>query len=153
MFFFFVNYITILSNLQFIEHYVRGGSTILALIDKICPLYIIAIALDCCLLMLILSLSTGDWEQAYSRKDKKNKKKEEETPSKKSKKTPKKADLINEAKQKEQEKLEIKDLKEIENKESKEEKEVILTPISDDEIDKEKESQKEEEIKVRSYLM
>ncbi|XP_011143365.1 cilia- and flagella-associated protein 251 isoform X3 [Harpegnathos saltator] len=88
----------------------------------------------------------GDWEQAYSRKDKKNKKKEEETPSKKSKKTPKKADLINEAKQKEQEKLEIKDLKEAENKELKEEKEVILTPISDEEIGKEKELEKEEQI-------
>ncbi|XP_029168863.1 DNA ligase 1-like [Nylanderia fulva] len=94
----------------------------------------------------------GDWEQAYSRKDKKNKKKEEESPSKKNKKISKKADLINEAKQKEQEKPEIKDktAKETENKElkEKEKKEVILTPISDVEIDKAKELDKEEQNKV-----
>ncbi|GAB1859095.1 hypothetical protein CAJAP_00089 [Camponotus japonicus] len=94
----------------------------------------------------------GDWEQAYSRKDKKNKKKEEESPSKKNKKVSKKADLINEAKQKEQEKPEIKDkiAKETENKElkEKEKKEVILTPISDAEIDKPKEVDKEEQNKV-----
>lgn len=54
---------------------------------------------------------------------------------------------INEAKQKEQEKLEIKDFKEAEDNESKE-KEVILTPISDEETGKEKEPQKEEQIKV-----
>ncbi|KAG7210557.1 hypothetical protein KM043_012077 [Ampulex compressa] len=93
----------------------------------------------------------GDWEQAYSRKDKKNKKKEEESPSKKSKKAAKKADLINEAvaTQKEQEKPEIKDkvAKETENKELKEKdkKEVVLTPISDEEGTKEKELPKEEE--------
>ncbi|XP_029676858.1 DNA ligase 1-like isoform X1 [Formica exsecta] len=94
----------------------------------------------------------GDWEQAYSRKDKKNKKKEEESPSKKNKKISKKADLINEAKQKEQEKPEIKDktAKETENKElkEKEKKEVILTPISDEEIGKTKEIDKEEQNKV-----
>lgn len=97
---------------------------------------------------------TGDWEQAYSRKDKKNKKKEEESPSKKNKKTSKKADLINE-KQKEQDKLEVKDktAKETENKElkEKEKKEVILTSISDDGISKAKEPQKEEQSKVSSF--
>ncbi|XP_050450646.1 DNA ligase 1-like isoform X2 [Cataglyphis hispanica] len=96
----------------------------------------------------------GDWEQAYSRKDKKNKKKEEESPSKKNKKISKKADIINEAKQKEQEKPEIKDkiAKETENKElkEKEKKDVILTPISDEEISKTKEIlvDKEEQDKV-----
>lgn len=99
---------------------------------------------------------TGDWEQAYSRKDKKNKKKEEESPSKKNKKISKKADLINEAKQKEQEKPEIKDktVKETENKElkEKEKKEVILTPISDGEIGKAKEMDKEEQNKVYLHL-
>lgn len=94
----------------------------------------------------------GDWEQAYSRKDKKNKKKEEESPLKKNKKIPKKADLINEAKQKEQEAPEIKDktVKETENKElkEKEKKEVILTPISNEEISTAKELQKEEQNKV-----
>ncbi|XP_012218353.1 nucleolar protein 58-like [Linepithema humile] len=94
----------------------------------------------------------GDWEQAYSRKDKKNKKKEEESPLKKNKKTPKKADLINEAKQKEQETPEIKDktVKETENKElkEKEKKEVILTPISNEEISTAKELQKEEQNKA-----
>lgn len=106
-------------------------------------------------------LSIGDWEQAYSRKDKKNKKKEEESPSKKNKKVPKKADLINEAKQKEQDKPEIKDkiAKETENKElqEKEKKEVILTPISflhlSEEISKAKEVQKEEQTKVYLYFM
>ncbi|XP_012535722.1 protein PXR1 [Monomorium pharaonis] len=92
----------------------------------------------------------GDWEQAYSRKDKKNKKKEEESPSKKNKKTSKKTDLINEAKQKEQEKPEVKDkiAKETENKElkEKEKKEVVLTSISNEEISKE--SLKEEQSKV-----
>lgn len=97
----------------------------------------------------------GDWEPAYSRKDKKNKKKEDESPSKKNKKTAKKTDLINEviAKQKDQEKVEIKDkvAKETENKElkEKEKKEVILTPISDEnittEIEKEKILKEEEE--------
>lgn len=129
-------------------------SALLAWIDKTCPLH--AITLNCYLSVLILSLLIGDWEQAYSRKDKKNKKKEEETPSKKSKKAPKKADLINEAKQKEQEKMEIKDLKDLketENKELKEEKEVILTPVSDEEIVKEEEPQKEEhQVKVPLYL-
>ncbi|XP_076634730.1 uncharacterized protein LOC143348429 [Colletes latitarsis] len=92
----------------------------------------------------------GDWEQAYSRKEKKNKKKEEESPSKKSKKTAKKADLINEAvaKQKDPEKVEIKDkvAKETENKELKEKdtKEIILVPISNEEI-KEKDK---DEVKV-----
>lgn len=99
---------------------------------------------------------TGDWEQAYSRKDKKHKKKEEESPSKKNKKISKKADLINEAKQKEQEKPEIKDkiAKETENKElkEKEKKEVILTPISDIEIDKAKEIDKEEQNKVYLHV-
>ncbi|XP_011707562.1 PREDICTED: DNA ligase 1-like [Wasmannia auropunctata] len=94
----------------------------------------------------------GDWEQAYSRKDKKNKKKEEESPSKKNKKASKKADLINEAKQKEQEKPEVKDkiAKETENKElkEKEKKEVILTSISDEEIGKAKEPPKEEQSKI-----
>ncbi|XP_071579293.1 uncharacterized protein [Temnothorax nylanderi] len=94
----------------------------------------------------------GDWEQAYSRKDKKNKKKEEESPSKKNKKTSKKADLINEAKQKEQDKPEVKDkiAKETENKElkEKEKKEVILTSSSDEEIAEAKEPQKEEQSKV-----
>ncbi|XP_020290224.1 DNA ligase 1-like isoform X2 [Pseudomyrmex gracilis] len=94
----------------------------------------------------------GDWEQAYSRKDKKNKKKEEESPSKKNKKTPKKTDLINEAKQKEQEKPEIKDkiAKETENKElkEKEKKEVILTSISDEKTEKGKVQQKDEQNKV-----
>lgn len=91
----------------------------------------------------------GDWEQAYSRKDKKNKKKEEESPLKKNKKTPKKADLINEAKQKEQE-IKDKTVKETENKElkEKEKKEVILTPISNEEISTAKELQKEEQNKV-----
>ncbi|XP_043599615.1 nucleolar protein 58-like [Bombus pyrosoma] len=95
----------------------------------------------------------GDWEQAYSRKDKKNKKKEEESPSKKNKKNAKKADLINEevTKQKVSEKTEIKDkvIKETENKElkEKEKKDVILTPISNEEISKEKEQQKEEQTK------
>lgn len=100
----------------------------------------------------IIILITGDWEQAYSRKDKKNKKKEEESPSKKNKKSSKKTDLINEAKQKEQEKPEVKDkiAKETENKElkEKEKKEVILTSISDEGIDKAKEPQKEEPSKV-----
>lgn len=101
---------------------------------------------------------TGDWEQAYSRKDKKNKKKEEESPSKKNKKaSSKKTDLINVAKQKEQEKLEVKDktAKETENKELKEKgkKEVVLTSISDEEIGKAKESQKEEQSKVYFYYI
>lgn len=99
----------------------------------------------------------GDWEQAYSRKDKKNKKKEEESPSKKNKKASKKADLINEAKQKEQEKPEVKDktAKETENKElkEKEKKEVILTSISDEEITKAEEPQKEEQGKVYLYFI
>lgn len=71
---------------------------------------------------------------------------------KKNKKTSKKADLINEAKQKEQDKPEVKDktAKETENKElkEKEKKEVILTSISNKEIGKVKESQKEEQSKV-----
>lgn len=93
----------------------------------------------------------GDWEQAYSRKDKKNKKKEEESPSKKNKKNVKKADLINEvvAKQKEPEKIEIKDkvAKETENNElkEKEKQDVVLIPISNEEIVKETEDQKIEE--------
>ncbi|KAL0123219.1 hypothetical protein PUN28_007670 [Cardiocondyla obscurior] len=94
----------------------------------------------------------GDWEQAYSRKDKKNKKKEEESPSKKNKKSSKKTDLINEAHQKGQDKPEIKDkiAKETENKElkEKEKKEVILTSISNEEIGKAKELQKEDQSKV-----
>ncbi|OAD56693.1 Nuclear envelope phosphatase-regulatory subunit 1 like protein, partial [Eufriesea mexicana] len=96
----------------------------------------------------------GDWEQAYSRKDKKNKKKEEESPSKKNKKSTKKVDLINEevTKSKVSEKVEIKDkiAKETENKELKEKdkKDVILTPISNELINKEKEHQKEEQTKV-----
>ncbi|XP_076233641.1 uncharacterized protein LOC143178725 [Calliopsis andreniformis] len=96
----------------------------------------------------------GDWEQAYSRKDKKNKKKEEESPSKKTKKAVKKADLINEAvaKQRESEKIEIKDklAKETENKElkEKEKKDVILVPISSEEVIKEKEHEKEAQPKV-----
>jgi uncharacterized protein YegL len=60
--------------------------------------------------------------------------------------------LINEAKQKEQEKPEIKDktAKETENKElkEKEKKEVILASISNEEINKVNEVQKEEENKV-----
>ncbi|XP_066598976.1 uncharacterized protein AH6.3-like [Prorops nasuta] len=96
-----------------------------------------------------LDFDEGDWEQAYSRKDKKNKKKEEESPSKKNKKSTKKADIINEAaKQKDQEKPEIKDktAKETENKELKEKdkKEIVLTPILNEELTKEKYSQKEE---------
>ncbi|XP_076679909.1 uncharacterized protein LOC143375059 [Andrena cerasifolii] len=94
----------------------------------------------------------GDWEQAYSRKDKKNKKKEEESPSKKAKKTVKKADLINEAvaKQRDSEKIEIKDkvAKETENKElqEKDKKDVICVPDSNEEaITEEKELEKEEE--------
>ncbi|KAK0087994.1 hypothetical protein PV325_013543 [Microctonus aethiopoides] len=74
----------------------------------------------------------GDWEQAYSRKDKK-KKKEEETP-KKTKKS-KKNDLISDVgKNKDQDKNEIKDkvAKETENKELKEknQKDIILEPVN-----------------------
>ncbi|PBC30055.1 Transmembrane protein [Apis cerana cerana] len=100
-----------------------------------------------------IDFDEGDWEQAYSKKDKKNKKKEEESPSKKNKKNTKKIDLINEEviKQKVSEKVEIKDkiIKETENKELKEKdkKDVILTPISNEEISKEKEQQKEEQSK------
>lgn len=94
----------------------------------------------------------GDWEQAYSRKDKKNKKKEEDTPSKKSKKNAKKAELINEVavKEKDQEKPEIKDkvAKETENKELKEKdnKDVVLTPIISDNLETEKKVEKKAEI-------
>lgn len=100
--------------------------------------------------------NVGNWEQAYSRKDKKNKKKEEESPSKKNKKTSKKADLINEAKQKEEEKSEIKDktAKETENKELRENEktDIILTPTPDEEIGKTKEIQKQQPSKVDFYI-
>lgn len=96
----------------------------------------------------------GDWEQAYSRKDKKNKKKEEDTPSKKSKKTAKKTELINDVsvkdKDKDQEKPEIKDkvAKETENKELKEKdnKDVVLTPIISDNLETEKKVEKKADI-------
>ncbi|XP_015435229.1 PREDICTED: LOW QUALITY PROTEIN: DNA ligase 1-like [Dufourea novaeangliae] len=99
----------------------------------------------------VIVRNVGDWEQAYSRKDKKNKKKEEESPSKKNKKNVKKTDLINEvvAKQKDSEKIEVedKDVKETENKEikEKEEKDIVLIPISNEEITKEIVNQQEEE--------
>lgn len=78
------------------------------------------------------NIFVGDWEQAYSRKDKK-KKKEEETP-KKTKKS-KKNDLISDVgKNKDQDKNEIKDkvAKETENKELKEknQKDIILEPVN-----------------------
>ncbi|CAK9822966.1 hypothetical protein ANTRET_LOCUS1394 [Anthophora retusa] len=98
-----------------------------------------------------IDFDEGDWEQAYSRKDKKNKKKEEESPSKKNKKNIKKADLINQevAKQKMSEKVEIKDkvIKETENNElkGKDKNDVIFTVIFNEEITKEKEIHKEEE--------
>lgn len=96
----------------------------------------------------------GDWEPAYSRKDKKNKKKEEDTPSKKSKKTAKKTDLITEVavkdKDNDQEKTEIKDkvAKETENKELKEKdnKEVVLTPIINDNVEEEKVVEKKSKV-------
>ncbi|XP_012271744.1 uncharacterized protein PF11_0207 [Orussus abietinus] len=94
----------------------------------------------------------GDWEQAYSRKDKKNKKKEEDTPSKKSKKSSKKAEIVDDGliKEKEFEKVEIKDkvAKETENKELKEKdkKEVVLTPIIDGNSSKEEEPEVKDEL-------
>ncbi|KAG8038884.1 hypothetical protein G9C98_003191 [Cotesia typhae] len=79
-----------------------------------------------------IDFDDGDWEQAYSRKDKK-KKKEEESP-KKIKKS-KKSELVTDDKNIESEKVEIKDkvAKETENKELKEkvQKDVVLEPIDD----------------------
>lgn len=92
----------------------------------------------------------GDWVEAYSRKDKKNKKKEEELPAKK-KKSEKKYQLITTpaAKEKDLEKPEIKDkvAKETENNELKEKnkKDIILTPISNDEMPKETAVEEKEE--------
>ncbi|XP_057341563.1 uncharacterized protein DDB_G0286299-like [Microplitis mediator] len=96
----------------------------------------------------------GDWEQAYSKKDKR-KKKEEESP-KKSKKS-KKNELVDEVgKDNEPEKVEIKDkvAKETENKELKEkdQKDVILEPVDnilaveDEQVEPKEEVKKVEKI-------
>lgn len=93
---------------------------------------------------------SGDWKEAYSKKDKRNKKKEEDTPSKKTKKSAKKAELISEVAAKDQEKHEIKDkvAKETENKELKEKdnKEVVLTPIINDAVEVEEVVEKKVEV-------
>lgn len=87
----------------------------------------------------------GDWEQAYSRKDKK-KKKEDDTP-KKSKKS-KKSDIINDTKD---EKIEIKDkiAKETQNKELKEKNqmEIILEPVNNEIVSEPEVADTKEEIK------
>lgn len=80
----------------------------------------------------------GDWEPAYSRKEKKNKKKDDEAPPKRSKKEGKKtAELISgvNRNEKEQGKPEVKDkvAKDTENKELKEKdkKESVLAAVAD----------------------
>lgn len=101
------------------------------------------------LLILIVNVIIGDWEQAHSKKNKRTKK-EEETP-KKSKKS-KKSEYINGAKDAEdQEKIEIKDkvAKETENKELKEknQKDVILEPVADKVVEIEIVPEKKEQVK------